>query len=346
MQQQRVLEKRVDDLIGQVAERFGARLVHNVILQVDDRFSHFDYILIDCFGPLVIDVELWPGYSIAGDANAPTWTATPADGRTEWFSNPLLANRQRARDLHQVLLLNGSRLAPEYVTDLVVFDGSDTSALQLPDFERLRVLDLALLEDAVRSRYDFAPNPGGLQRLDVDAFAGRLHALDRTASIATSHLDNKRNEASAAQLTAVWGAVGMASKTGRAIWTLAAFVIGTLAVGAVGYIGIDRALTNAAMKVETQSVQAPATSLPAPTDRLTLAKRAYQSAAPREYAATVDLNTPEVLGDTFTWHFVRRTGESRGVPQAVSVTIDDKGRLVRIENGAGGGSPTGLTLVP
>lgn len=345
MQQQRVVEKRVDDLIGHVAEKFGARLVHNVLLDVGDRLSHFDYLLIDRFGPLVIDVELWPGFVISGDSNAPTWTATPADGRTEWFSNPLLANRQRARDLHEVLVLNGNRVAPEYVTDVVVFHGSDTSNLQLAASDRWRVFDSSQLEEALRSRSDFAPNAGSLQRLDVDAFAARLHTLDRTASMAASYVERQSAQATAARRTALWSAIGLASKTGRALWTLAAFVVGTLAVGAVGYIGIDRALSAAVVRSERQPELAPPAAVPQTTDRLTLAKRAYQAAAPREYAATVDLNTPEVLGDSFIWHYAPRTGDRRGTLQAIRVTIDDKGRLVAIEKNTGE-PPAGLTLVP
>lgn len=171
---------KIEETLNAVASRRGARVASGVRLDFGDCVQDYPYILIDQFGLLVIDVQIWPGTRIKGSGDSKTWTAKAEGTASERLPNPIHAGRRRLEILGDTLLACGRTIAPEYFSFLVVFAGADLSGISVSDDERVRVVDVAEVAERLDLRYDFAMNAGVIEPSEVEDLASLMRTLDRS----------------------------------------------------------------------------------------------------------------------------------------------------------------------
>lgn len=356
--------QQVDHAVNTAAAAYGARVMKNVLLEVNGRASRYDYILLDRFGLLVLGVEFWPGRAIRGGSSSAEWQARSDGKKPERFSNPFKANARRLDDLQEAMLVCGRRLAPEYFGDLVVFVAADTSGVKIDDMERMKLVAARELAAALQARHDFAPNPGLLERGEIDDLISLLATIDRTdsrgASVAEQTGAKKRfsipllRRETTSQVAVADGAVGLApsaprlsadrypgasqDKPKRSIGAPALLLAAVAGLGVWlflygGYpVVIERAiaLTQTMQPSAEQGVVPATVSAPAAVS-VESAKSIYREAAPEQYAATLNVDRPRVEqydGLTiFTWDYTLTEGPSAGQERWIALTFDAAGQL-------------------
>jgi hypothetical protein len=192
-----LLADKVARSLEAVAGRHSARLVKGVRLDLGEYSQDYPYILIDRYGLLAIDVQVWPGSVVKGAAGSRTWTSKRKGSSANTFTSPLLAGRRRTSLLSEALLTCGRRLPSECFSYLVVFAGADMTQISVPDPESGRLVDLAQLEDRLNMRYDFATSAGTIEPSEIDDLVSLLRVLDRSddhvATPASGHRKSLRD---------------------------------------------------------------------------------------------------------------------------------------------------------
>lgn len=170
---------RIDSAIQAYADAHEARVVRDVLLDVGTRTEYYAYIVMDRYGLLGIDVQMWPEARISGAGGSARWTARRAGERLVRFDNPIRSGERRISTLADVLVACGRRMTPGYVSDLVVLIADDTSALRLSSEEQLSAIGADGFSEALEARWDFPTNPGSLESGEIDDLVSLFGALNR-----------------------------------------------------------------------------------------------------------------------------------------------------------------------
>lgn len=176
------MTQQVDSLVMSAADLVGMRVVSNLTLEVNGEKVHYDYVLLDRHGLLILSSIGQAGRVLRGTSTDNYWK-TKADGeRSGRLDNPLAQNKRAIAQLKTALVITGRRIPDEYFTDLVVAAGADISGLRLPGPDQLKVIDARELAASLKARYDFAPNQGLIEQHEIDDLISLFQALDRTDS--------------------------------------------------------------------------------------------------------------------------------------------------------------------
>jgi len=356
------LSTRVDEIMTRAAADCGALLLRNVLLDLRVSTTFCRYLWIDRFGVLATDVQDWPGSRIAGTQTGRDWTAKTKQGRPVKFGNPITAAETRHGVLVDALLATGRRLEPEYIQDLIVFAGADTSALRLNQLARGRCIDHTELDAYLRGRSDFPPNHGILQRHEVADLESFFRAVDRSSddkaveshsTAASPRFRNPfaRRESIQVEVSdSLAGIAPVASRLsdrypsevarqprGQTRSALPVLLLVLLVVLSYWLFALD-GLYVVRSKVDPllarlqvgQGLDYPSASAPiASGSTVSSAVRVLQESAPDVAATAVNLNSPTVStnGDTTAYTWVYQKPGATPAPHTMTLTFDSTGAL-------------------
>lgn len=340
----------------------GLRLVKGVALEIDGRTQAYDYILLDRYGLLCVDLNVRPGEKITGRSADARWTGQVAGQKRQRFDNPIVAGAKRLDDLERVLIVCGRRFPREYFSELVVFVGADLSQLRISDAERLKLVDARDFAAALRSRYDFPVNPGAFTLPEADDLISLLSTLDRSDSRAQPttepvgrletllrRMGLRRGQVAVGVSDAAVGLSPVAPRLADSGYpvienvpvktrnTLPVLLLILLGVALVWmYLGgyatvVDRAQALVAMAMGAASGSqngpeaAPAQAVPG----LAEAQAVLQRSDPRLYGSLIDRDNPQIAVvqgiTTYTWHYP--DPNVAGATGAITLTFDGAGQL-------------------
>ncbi len=172
-------ESRIAAELERFTGRHGFTVIDNVVFNRGLVSATVDHVLIDRFGLMLIDAELYEGAYVQGGDTDNLWSATYPDGRTEEFRNPLYLSTGNENVVKQVLAAKGIKLDASQIRSAVVFDGADTSRLNLVEVSAAKVKSAAQVGEIVDARYGFPPNNGQLTQADLARITGEVRALSR-----------------------------------------------------------------------------------------------------------------------------------------------------------------------
>lgn len=364
------MAQQIDRLVRDAASAYRMRVVHDATLEVNGESFRYDYVLMDRFGLLVLEVVAWPGHRLSGTGNKSQWKATRDGEKPVPFENPFIGNAAKLAALRQSVAIAGRRFADEYFTDLVVYVADDVSKLRLAGLEQMKFVEARSLTSELQARHDFAPNPGIIEASELDDLVSLFGVLDRTGSRAAVEIGDERGRPRAwpfgrkqgTRVAIADGVAGVAPVAPRLtadrypdeerkpVRTGAAAVALLLSLVAIAlwlfmYGGYSEVIARVPAVAELWAQPQPQPASvpePAPLERvvpavdLETAKAAYQQAAPEQYAATKRVDFPEVHHDsgqiTYVWTYVPTDGPRAGTPQYMALTFDPAGQLVGVSD--------------
>jgi len=361
----------VDAVVARVAGANGARVVRDVLLDLTVTTADYSFIVIDQYGLLIVDVEMWPGAVVLGASASKKWHARFAGAPKQSFANPLKENARRIDVLLEALLAFGRRIPRDYVTDLVVFVGAEIGSLALTDAEKARTTDAGGLEAALRARYDFAINSGAIETEEIKGLVSVLATINRfdTREAQARHgqglkprwalpFSRRKPEVEVGLADAVLGIAPVAPRlTGDRYPSLAApprkrapigGIVALVAVVALaGWLfllgGYDLVTTSLADLTRrpappASEVTIPAASRSAPTVSIEVAKARLYEVSPEIYSTVVGIDSPQTMvsgGITaFTWQYVvQAKGGASPRVYNITLTIGADGKVRAMSSG-------------
>lgn len=363
---------QLDSVIRQVAAEKGAVVCHDVLLDLNTKTADYPYILVDQYGLLIIDVEVWPGASISGRSSSRRWTARIRGVGRQTLDNPYRGNSYRMDALIEALLACGRRLPPEYVTHRVVVAGADTSRLKLTDSDAARLLGPLDLEPDLRARYDFAVNLGALDKKDVEGIGSLLATIDQSDNAAVQHRHHSRRapkilaplpelgaEVSISKSAAGVGPVAprltgerypsiaapAKKSTPRSAWLglVAVVLLAAWLFAFGGYETTSDLIAGMIRGARRSGPSAGTPAMPAPTSmgmhwngEIQNAQSTLRDGSPEIYARLIDRDSPQVTQDgeftVYTFHYIEPEDTGGFDPKWVALKFDASGNLVGVES--------------
>lgn len=351
---------QVDGAIARAARESHAYVLPDVLIDLKVRTTRCDYLWLDRYGVLAIDVQEWPGAQLRGTQSSRQWSAAAKGSRRAHFSNPLQQGVERRMLLLDALLSCGRRLSHDYVQTLTVFTGSDLTKLRLDDTQRSRCVDVSALEAFLKSREDFPPNAGIIEPHQLDDLHSLLRMLDRSEDedavvrhegstrVVRRSLPFSRPEPTkvmvadaklgaaprAPRITDRYPAAAVAKpKSALPVLLLILLILlptwlfllgGTQTLGA--QLGMLSQFLPGYDPNGTQALTAPTQPGDDGVDRAVAVLQEY---APDVAASAVNLHTPTVTfnGDSTAYTWVYRRPDGSPTPGTMTLTFDDVGTL-------------------